>query len=178
LLLLRHAEAEALRPPLTDFERALTAQGRGQALAAAERLLQLRLRPDLLLCSPAARACATAEIVAQRLQCPQAVRYQPPLYQAGAAALLTALQHCEPGAHTLLVVAHNPGLSELVQQLAEPLAGRRADTAGSAPSGSSAAGDDLSSFTLATGALCRVTLDIESWAELGRAAVTDVALPP
>jgi len=177
LWLLRHAEAEALRAPLTDFERALTARGRAQALAAAERLLQLGLCPDLLLASPAARARETATIVARRLQCLQAIDYQPPLYQASAAALLAALQRCEAGVHAVLLVGHNPGLSDLVQQLAQPLAGHREVAAGVTPPGGTAASDDLSSFTLVTGALCRIALDIESWAELGSTAVTAVALP-
>ena len=134
LWLLRHAEAEPASAGLTDFERPLTAAGRAQAAAAAAQLRQLDVRPDLMLASPALRASETALIVAQRLQCPAVVRYQPSLYQASAAQLLAALQGCEAGVSTLLLVAHNPGLSQLAQRLGGP------------------------SAKLGTGALCRIEL--------------------
>jgi phosphohistidine phosphatase len=157
-VLLRHAEAEALRPGQSDFERTLTAHGRTQARAAAGRLRQLGLYPDALLSSPAERARRTAVIVARQLRCLQAIDYRPDLYQAGAPALLAALQHCGAHAQTLVLVAHNPGLSELAHRLTSRTAsaGRTGVT-----------GTELDpSFTLATGQLCSLELDIEHWGRL------------
>ncbi len=158
LVLLRHAEAEALRPGQSDFERALTAHGRAQARAAAGRLRQLELFPDALLSSPAERARRTAVIVARQLRCLQPIDYRPDFYQADAPALLAALQHCGAHPQTLLLVAHNPGLSELAHRLA-----RRSATAGR----TGVAGAEVDpSFVLATAQLCSIELDIEHWSQL------------
>src|SRR5690606_42001845 len=64
LWLLRHGEAQRFAPQ--DSLRALTARGRGEVLASAERL---RGRPlEAILTSPHVRARQTAELVAQALE--------------------------------------------------------------------------------------------------------------
>jgi phosphohistidine phosphatase len=171
LLLLRHAEAAAAQagspgsPAAAgspDFDRPLTPRGRSQAQRAARLLLRAGLQPDLIMASPAVRARDTATIVAARLGYSREVDQQPALYQAGAAALLAALQRCEAGAQTILLVAHNPGLSELAQELAGAHAAR-----GDGPD---------QRITLATGALCLLELDTRPWSDLQPDAVIAVEL--
>ncbi len=163
LVLLRHAEAEAAHPAQGDFERALTAQGRAQARAAGERLRQLSVFPDLLLSSPAERARLCAQIVARVLGYLQPIDYQPALYQAAAPALLATLQRCAAPAQTLLLVAHNPGLSELAHRLAAAVQLVQAQVVG--VRGTAGLGKD-SSFMLGTAELCRLEFDIGQWSEL------------
>jgi phosphohistidine phosphatase len=174
LLLLRHAEAAAVppgspaAPGSRDFDRPLTPRGHSQAQRAARLLQQAGLQPDLIMASPAVRARDTAAIVAAQLGYPREVDQQPALYQAGAPALLSALQRCEAGAQTVLLVAHNPGLSELAQGLAgaQRLAGAHAARRD---------GPDQR-LTLATGALCRLELDTRPWSALQPDAVTAMQL--
>jgi phosphohistidine phosphatase SixA len=162
-VLLRHAEAETPHSAQGDFERPLTAHGRAQACAAAERLQQLGLVPDLLLSSPAERARLTAQIVARQLQCPQPIDYDAALYQASAPALLATLQSCAAPVQTLLLISHNPGLSELAQRLAGSVQAAEVEVIGGTEI--ARVGHDPS-FMLGTAQLCRIELDIGPWSEL------------
>jgi phosphohistidine phosphatase len=65
LLLLRHAEA--LDYAASDLERPLSAKGHQQASLVAELLATYRVRPTLLLSSPAQRTMETAEALAETL---------------------------------------------------------------------------------------------------------------
>jgi phosphohistidine phosphatase len=117
----------------------------------AQRLIELKLVPDLVLVSPARRAQQTAEVVARALALPaRRVLREEALYLASAADLLTAARRSGPRVAHLLVVAHNPGLSELVEQLLP---------AGQAQS-------------LATAAFCSMAFECAHWEELSAAALS------
>jgi len=115
LLLLRHAHADAARAGVEDFDRPLSARGRIEALNAARCIAAAGLRCDALLVSPAARTRQTATIVAAELDIAEPPRFDAAVYLGSGAALLTALQQCPKPLETLLLVGHNPGLSELAQ---------------------------------------------------------------
>jgi phosphohistidine phosphatase len=111
LVLLRHADAE--RHAATDFERNLTAKGREHAQVVAERLDAAGLKPDRLLSSKAPRAWQTAEAVSAKTGVPV---QEAPLYDAGLEALKALLATLE--VRRVLLVGHNPGLSDLATYLA------------------------------------------------------------
>jgi phosphohistidine phosphatase len=116
LLLLRHAHADEARPGVADIDRPLSPRGRIEALDAARCIAAAGLRCDALLVSPAARTRQTATIVAAELDIAESPRFDASVYLGSGAALLTALEHCaKPRLETLLLVGHNPGLSELAQ---------------------------------------------------------------
>ena len=153
LTLMRHADARWQDPGLSDFERPLNRRGSAAAEAMARRLAVLSLVPDLLLVSPARRTRQTGEIVARELSVPaRLVLSEEALYLAGAADLLKVVQATGPRVTHLLVVAHNPGVSELVQQLVP---------------GAEASG-------LATAALCSIAFETKHWTTIGVAAAKDV----
>ncbi len=154
LTLMRHADARWKDAGLSDLERPLARRGVSAAEAMARRLLELELVPDLLLVSPALRAQQTAEIVARELALParRLVREEG-LYLASAGDLLKAAQRTGPRVVHLMVIAHNPGLSELLDTLA--------------PERRGAGG-------LATAALCSLAFACEGWAELGGATADQV----
>lgn len=119
LWLLRHGSAESSSLG-GDADRALTAEGATQAqrigaqLAAAEA-------PQLILCSAARRARETAALVIEAAGGALAAAelcVEAPLYLASARALLSRLSTLDPGTPAVMVVGHNPGLSELVGRLA------------------------------------------------------------
>nr|MDT0663394.1 histidine phosphatase family protein [Micromonospora sp. DSM 115978] len=131
IVLLRHAKAE--RPDGgPDIERELIARGRADAMAAGAWLAQAGLRPDEVICSPASRTRQTWLAVAELLgvtvdpvtgnaasSAPgPAVRYEPPVYGGSPARLLKLLQAADPAANTLLLVGHNPTISDLSVLLA------------------------------------------------------------
>lgn len=116
LVILRHAKAA--RPGgVSDFDRPLTERGHADAAAAGQWLASSGYRPDLVLCSPARRTRQTWHGVALALDRAPHVRYEPELYEAGSAQLLTLLRGLEPEPATVLLVGHNPTVSLLSQQL-------------------------------------------------------------
>jgi phosphohistidine phosphatase len=116
LLLMRHAHANAADAGTEDIDRHLSARGRGEALNAAARIERAGLRLDALLVSPALRTRETATIVAAELDLPLALTIEPELYPGDPAALVRVLSRCPAGCATVMIVAHNPGISELAQQ--------------------------------------------------------------
>jgi phosphohistidine phosphatase len=120
LVLLRHAKAE---PPDdgTDADRPLTARGHADAAAAGAWLARHGVRPDVVLCSTARRTRQTWLGVATLLTGPAGpvVRYEPSAYEASPAGLLGLVRSVPPEAVTVLLVAHNPGIS-LLSALLDP----------------------------------------------------------
>jgi len=116
LLVLRHAEAE--RKGVTDFDRALTKKGREDATNAGRRLGELQLTPDAVFSSPAARAIVTARLAVAALgpNAP-AVQPEPQVYDASREILAKVLGARGGAARRLLLVGHNPGLSDLASWL-------------------------------------------------------------
>jgi phosphohistidine phosphatase len=125
LVLLRHAKAD--NPPgLSDVERPLVQRGRIDAWAAGAWLGTRELRPQLVLCSPARRTRETWHGVAVALaesgtDAPE-VRYEPRLYTGDARVLLDLLRTVPNEAGTVLVVGHNPTVSD-ASVLLDPDAG-------------------------------------------------------
>ena len=117
LTLLRHGLA-AMISPTGDFARELETRGWDQARAAAVVLQQSGLPlPDRILCSPAMRTRQTAARVMQELALDEALlQLDQRLYLASAETLLEVVGEQRDPRH-LLLVGHNPGLSELALRL-------------------------------------------------------------
>lgn len=119
LTLMRHGEARWKDSGTEDFARALSRRGTAGAQAVAARLRELALLPDRVVTSPARRTEQTADIVAQELGLPaRYVLREEGLYLASAAELLKIVQATGPRIAHLMIIAHNPGVSELAQVLA------------------------------------------------------------
>ncbi|GAB3148041.1 hypothetical protein GCM10027290_32170 [Micromonospora sonneratiae] len=131
VVLLRHAQA-GQAPGLLDFERQLTARGKADAFAAGEWLAKQGYAPTAVICSPARRTRQTWHGVALGLagvtppdtqtgasgstsSTPDApdVRYEPVIYQSRAEELLELLRTVDSGPGTLLLIGHNPSISQL-----------------------------------------------------------------
>ncbi len=74
--------------------------------------------PDLALCSTAVRARDTWELAAEQWATPPPVRHEPRLYAADVPELLEVVREISDEVGTLLLIGHNPGLEELVLELA------------------------------------------------------------
>lgn len=131
LLLLRHAEARPATLDGDDFQRPLTASGCAAARAAAARLSSLRWRPQRLLYSSALRTRETARLIAEELKLDApALLEVPELYLATAPGLLAALRAHHGSLQRLMIVGHNPALSNWGGQLAARHRGESLATAG------------------------------------------------
>jgi phosphohistidine phosphatase len=112
LVILRHAKTANPEQTL-DIERPLTDRGRADAGAAGAWLSGQAYDVDLVLCSPARRARETWHGVALGLTRGPRVNYDDRIYNASASELLQVVRDAEPEASTVLLIGHNPGLSEL-----------------------------------------------------------------
>lgn len=131
LILLRHAKSSWDDESLPDFDRPLAARGERDAPRIAQRLSEHAPLPTLLLASPAARALRTAELVAPQLGiASDRVRTHPDLYLAAPRTLLAVVAELARDEPCILLVAHNPGLTELANELLPSLELGNLPTAG------------------------------------------------
>jgi phosphohistidine phosphatase len=116
--LVRHAHSEWPGYAGKDYDRPLTDRGMEDALATAREILAAGLKPDLLLSSAARRARDTSQILARELGLVAgAVRFSDRLYNASAATLEMAVQDASSRSKHIMLVAHNPGISDFARAL-------------------------------------------------------------
>ena len=124
LLLLRHAKSSWDDPALADHDRPLASRGR-----KAAKLIGARLRTDetavsLVLCSSAARARETLDLVSP----PGAIEIEDELYGASAHGLLERLRRVSDDVESVMLVGHNPAMHDLAVELlsgdGEPVVGK------------------------------------------------------
>jgi phosphohistidine phosphatase len=142
LYLLRHAKSSWKDSGVRDFDRPLNESGREDAPLVGQLIRRKKLRVDLLLCSPAARARETAALVTQSARLSAELLYDERIYEADVARLLEVVAQAGESAEALMVVGHNPGMERLLTFL----------TAEVRP--------------MSTAALACVALDAEKWGEL------------
>jgi phosphohistidine phosphatase len=120
LILVRHAHADAPGYKGRDYDRPLTSRGMEEAQATARAIRIGGYLPEVLIASPAMRTRQTAEIIAAELQLPQdAVRFIDSLYNASPQQLAAEARTAAAEASPVLLVAHNPGVTELARVLAD-----------------------------------------------------------
>ena len=118
LLLLRHAKAIPSERALDDIARPLADRGERDARHIGERLREHQLRPNLILASPATRTLQTAQLVAAALDYRRGdIALDRRLYLAEAASIVAVIAEQSPAIESLLVVGHNPGLTQVVHDL-------------------------------------------------------------
>jgi len=114
LVLARHAKSSWDEPDLEDEERPLNERGEHDAPRMARRLAGTGVRPEAIVSSTARRALTTAQFFAEELGVD--VESEPRLYGASPATIAEVV--AERGLDSVLVVAHDPGLSVLAGRFA------------------------------------------------------------
>lgn len=118
LTLLRHAKSIQAQPELCDFDRPLNHRGKIDAPEMGRRLAALNLHPMRIISSPAVRARATAEAVADAIGIPkQAIIWEAALYEASPEDLLSVLRRQPDSSAHVILVGHNPALTQLANAL-------------------------------------------------------------
>ena len=131
LTLLRHGKAQSIDSCAEDFERALTHRGIIEAREMATRIVYRDLVPDLILVSPAERAWATAEIIAEaceledkQMQCARE------LYLASPETTWRLLAKRDAALSHIIICGHNRGLSQIASRFGPKPQRRELATAG------------------------------------------------
>ena len=118
IILIRHAKSDWDNPSLPDYDRPLAARGLEDTPKMAASLKNRGIQVDLICSSTAQRAMQTANITAAVLGYPEAeIHWERSLYHASASHLLQFIQSQSNQVQSLLLVGHNPGLTELIVRL-------------------------------------------------------------
>jgi len=118
LLLIRHAEAEWGDIGQADIRRSLTERGRQQAKQTAQHICKKNLNPNMIFSSTAKRAAMTTHLLVSTIDNPTPqIQWSDNLYLAESELLFSMAKQADNAIQTLAIVAHNPGLSELTNQL-------------------------------------------------------------
>jgi len=156
LLILRHAEAA---PGGVDLDRKLTRKGQAQARTLGTWLRERAINPDRIVSSAAVRARETADAVAAAAGWTTQVSRSKVLYNADCDDLLAYAKDQPLDVTTLLLVAHAPGVADLLKLLTTEQV-------------------DLT-LVYDAGTLAEVVLDVEDWSKIepGSGALR-LLLPP
>jgi phosphohistidine phosphatase len=120
LYLLRHgiAAERGLPEYADDSLRPLTEEGRRKVARVADAMAAWKLTFELVLASPYIRARETAEIVVQTLGLQKKLQFSEHLAcDADPSALVEQVKAVRPPPEDVLLVGHEPDLSELVSLL-------------------------------------------------------------
>lgn len=118
LYIVRHAKSSWAEHGMRDFDRPLNERGSRNAPFMA-RLFHARGEPvDLMVSSPANRALTTARYFHKELGLPaDALVQEPHIYAAQRSTLLQVLNAFPDRAARIMLFGHNPGLTELIDDL-------------------------------------------------------------
>ena len=152
LFVLRHAHARGPASAPTDFDRGLDSRGREQAAGIARTIRDRGFDFDAIIASPALRVVETIAGFSAGAKNSVPTIYDQRVYNARPEALLDIIRDAEDTVRSLLMVGHNPGLQELLMNLAQDDPdGLRVEVASGYP----------------TAALAELELAIDYWRDIG-----------
>ncbi len=118
LILVRHAKSSWNSDATTDFDRPLNKRGQHDIPRMGKWLKKNHFIPELIVSSPAERARQTALVISKHLEVSRNdLIWVDELYGAGLDNLLSVIATYAVDISCLLLVAHNPGLDQLLCHL-------------------------------------------------------------
>lgn len=118
LVMVRHAKSSWSNPLQSDFERPLNDRGEHDAPMMGERLKKKNISPDLIISSTARRAKQTAKKIAKELGYSEdKIKWYDKLYHCIPQVFEEVLYEVDDAVATVLIVAHNPGITSFVNEL-------------------------------------------------------------
>ena len=118
ITIVRHAKSSWKDSSLSDRERPLNSRGERDAPDMGKRIHEHGIRPSLIVSSPANRAWTTAKIIAQAINYPREfLQKEDSLYLASLDEVLDVIVAQDNGFNNLMVVGHNPGMTDIANFL-------------------------------------------------------------
>ncbi|NBP69251.1 MAG: histidine phosphatase family protein [Cytophagia bacterium] len=118
LYVVRHAKSSWDNPLLDDFSRPLNDRGKRDVPNMAKRLKEKHLVLDLILTSTAVRTLTTAHGIAKVLGYDEnRIKGLADLYHASPEKILEILNQVNDHCDVVMLVGHNPGLTDFVNAL-------------------------------------------------------------
>lgn len=118
MTLVRHAKSSWDDSSLRDFDRPLNKRGFENAPEMGKRLAKRNYKADIIISSPAIRALATAEIIAEEIGFDRNdILQEPAVYNADLHALVEIVTGVDDNYRRAMLVGHNPGFTNLCNYL-------------------------------------------------------------
>lgn len=122
LYLVRHAKSSWEDPELTDHQRPLSKRGIRDVPHMGEVLKKRNVYPQLLMSSTAVRSRLTSESLARHLSYPrEQIQFYDKLYFKGIRPMMELLLSQPDKLKTIMLVGHNPDLTDLHNSLCPQL---------------------------------------------------------
>jgi phosphohistidine phosphatase len=150
VILVRHGKSSWKDSSLRDRDRPLNKRGKRDAPLMGGRVAARGLRPDRMITSPAKRARRTARAFAEALNL-EAFDIDDRIYEGTEIDLLALIREQDDAQSTVMIVGHNPVLTNVVNQLVpEPI------------------------LNVPTCGVVMVDFDVVSWSEVGHGVAAHV----
>lgn len=122
LILVRHAKSDWGNPVQMDYDRPLNDRGLRDAPVMGTRLKTMGIVPGLIIASTANRAATTAKLIAKAMGYhEQKIQWEDKLYHAPPDIFAEVIATSGIGTDiaTIMIVAHNPGITEFANLITE-----------------------------------------------------------
>lgn len=120
LILVRHAKSDWGDLSLSDFDRPLNARGKKNAPFMGKMLRQKKVKPDLIVSSPAKRAKSTAKRMAEELDyAKEKIVFEQSVYESDVKTLLKIVNAFPDKKKKIMLVGHNPGMTDFLNYLSD-----------------------------------------------------------
>jgi phosphohistidine phosphatase len=116
LLLLRHGHSPSINGK-SDFERKLSTTGINECNYINKFLINFNFNPELVLSSNSLRTTETSNLVVSNLIVKPKMVFTNILYNANVEAIIESIKEVDETIHTLMVVGHNPSITNLAEIL-------------------------------------------------------------
>ena len=118
LFIVRHAMARSTEAGKKDIDRLLSSEGMQQSSRLGVYLAKMNTTISAIICSSAARAVQTAELIADQLNYDiTKISTEEDLYEASVRILFSKISELNAEWNDVIVVGHNPVLSYFVEYL-------------------------------------------------------------
>ena len=118
LYLVRHAKTQRDSVDGRDFTRELADRGLRDASMIGSFFINNGYSIDMLISSPAARAIATAELIAEQIDFPvEKIHTNEELYMASVRTFLQVVNQLRDDWSSVMITSHNPAVSYLAEYL-------------------------------------------------------------
>ncbi len=118
---MRHGKSNWDNPKLDDIDRPLLPKGIKRTVRVCKYMKKQKIFPDYIICSHAVRAVKTAEIIITELNLSMLPQIHKELYNGDIDNINDIVSDIENNINHLLIVGHNPVLTDYINAKTENL---------------------------------------------------------
>jgi phosphohistidine phosphatase len=119
LILLRHAKSSWKDLSINDFDRPLNKRGNLDVSIMANEFLKKNIKLDFIISSSAKRTLDTAKVFAEVVRFESNILKNDELYEASSYEILKCINQIDNFYINVLIVCHNPGITNLANYLSD-----------------------------------------------------------